>query len=94
MKQTANPPSVEPVSLKDRIKSIVQTIKDSETRFNVEGLHGASRAWFLAHLAREVQSPILVLTADQNTSETMLGDLKYFFRYEKVKFSPQLEFST
>ncbi len=55
----------------------------------VEGLHGASRALFLARMGKEVSRPVLVVTADQNASELLLGDLKYFFRFEKVKLQPR-----
>ncbi len=53
-----------------------------------EGLSGAARALFLARLHKKSKKPVLVLTADPNSGETLLGDLKYFFRYEKLKGAP------
>jgi len=56
----------------------------------VEGLSGASRAFFLASLEKQIPSaPIAVLTGDQNTGETLLSDLKYFFRFENIKIEPR-----
>jgi transcription-repair coupling factor (superfamily II helicase) len=54
----------------------------------VEGLNGASKGLFLAHLQASMRGPILVLTADQIGGEALLGDIRYFARHEKIQCSP------
>ncbi len=54
----------------------------------IEGLRGSSRAYFLSKLIKIHQRPVVIFTADQNRGETLQDDLKYFFRYEKIKRQP------
>lgn len=56
---------------------------------SVEGLQGASRALFLSHLRKESGSPIFVITRDQITGESLLGDLRYFAAHGKSVEPPQ-----
>src|SRR3990167_9489086 len=57
-------------------------------QFSVEGLQGASRALFLSHLA--TGSPIFIITRDQITGESLLGDLQYFASQSKSTDAPRL----
>jgi transcription-repair coupling factor (superfamily II helicase) len=54
----------------------------------VEGLRGASWAFFLSRLIKLKNRPVVIFTADQNRGEVLLDDLKYFFRLDKIKRPP------
>jgi transcription-repair coupling factor (superfamily II helicase) len=51
----------------------------------VEGLRGSSRAFFLSKLIKLKNRSVIIFTADQTQGEILQDDLKYFFRYEKIK---------
>jgi transcription-repair coupling factor (superfamily II helicase) len=53
-----------------------------------EGLRGSSRALFLSKLIKIQKRPVVIFTSDQDRGETLLEDLKYFFRHEKIKCEP------
>ena len=89
MAQTLNYPQSETLDFAGRIKSVSGLLKDPAAQLTVEGFSGASRALFLAHLKKNLRRPIVLFTADQNTGEALLGDLKYFFHYEKIRLKPQ-----
>lgn len=55
----------------------------------VEGLLGSSRALFLSHLRKRLDSPILVITRDQISGESLLNDLHYFAGHEKLAGAPR-----
>lgn len=44
---------------------------------------------FLTHLRKESNSPILIITRDQISGESLLGDLQYFSTHEKFSSQPQ-----
>ena len=89
MNQSLAIPKFENLQFTDKIKSVAARLKDPSAQMTVEGFSGASRALFLAQLKKNLRRPIVVLTADQNTGEALLGDLKYFFRHEKIRDIPQ-----
>ena len=89
MNQSLAVPKFENLKFSDKIKSVAERLKDPSAQMAVEGFSGASRALFLAQLKKNIKRPIVVLTAGQNTGETLLGDLKYFFRHEKIRDAPQ-----
>ncbi|KMP12497.1 hypothetical protein UR09_01155 [Candidatus Nitromaritima sp. SCGC AAA799-A02] len=68
---------------------MVELLDRSDSVVSAEGLKGASRSLFLSRLAKLATRPIVVLTPDQNTGEALLGDLKYFSRYEKSGKAPR-----
>ena len=75
-------PKFENLDFSAKIKSIAERLQDPSAEVTVEGFTGASRALFLSHLKKNLRRPMVVLTADQNTGEALLGDLKYFFHHE------------
>lgn len=89
MNQSLALPKFESLNFSEKIKSVAERLKDPSAEVTVEGFSGASRALFLAHLKKNLRRPIVVLTPDQNTGEALLGDLKYFFRHEKIRDVPQ-----
>ncbi len=93
MNQALNFTGTEAASFTGGLERLCDWLKNppdaAKSVLKAEGLAGAARALFLARLHKKTKKPILVLTADQNTGETLLGDLKYFFRYEKCKGAPQ-----
>lgn len=82
-------PKFENLDFSAKIKSIAERLKDPSAVVTVEGFSGSSRALFLARLKKNLRRPIVVITADQNTGEALLGDLKYFFHHEKIRHLPQ-----
>jgi len=89
MNQSLALPKFENLDFSDKIKSVASLLKNPAAQVTVEGFSGASRALFLAQLKKNLQRPIVVLTSGQNTGEALLGDLKYFFRHEKIRDIPQ-----
>ncbi|CAI2718419.1 Transcription-repair-coupling factor [Nitrospina watsonii] len=55
----------------------------------IEGLSGAARAWFLVRLWKTRRQPLVVVTADQNSGEALLGDLRFFLKHENLRQVPQ-----
>lgn len=55
----------------------------------VEGLKGASRAWFLVRFWKTHRRPLVVVTTDQNSGEALLGDLRFFLKHENLRVVPQ-----
>ena len=65
-------------------------IQAEENPIRVEGLTGASKALFLVELWKSARRCIMVLTSDQNTGESLLGDLRYFVKRNRLKVIPKL----
>ncbi len=89
MNQSLTIPKFENLDFSAKIESVVERLQEPSAEVTVEGFSGASRALFLARLKKNLRRPVVVLTADQNTGEALLGDLKYFFRHEKIRHTPQ-----
>jgi transcription-repair coupling factor (superfamily II helicase) len=89
MNQSLAVPKFENLDFSAKIKSVAERLTAPLAQMTVEGFSGASKALFLAHLKKNLRRPIVVLTADQNAGEALLGDLKYFFRHEKIRHTPQ-----
>ncbi|UCD10701.1 MAG: transcription-repair coupling factor [Nitrospinaceae bacterium] len=75
-------------SFHEQLEDVAARLKKASGPLVIEGLAGASRALFIARLRKILKNPILVLTSNSNTGESLLGDLKYFFRLEKVRTAP------
>ncbi|MGV7221221.1 MAG: transcription-repair coupling factor [Nitrospinales bacterium] len=71
-------------------QKLIDLIQAGENPICVEGLTGASKALFLVELWKSVRRSIIVLAADQNTGEALLGDLRYFVKRNKLKTIPKL----
>jgi transcription-repair coupling factor (superfamily II helicase) len=76
-------------SLDNNLK-LLDLIRSEESPICVEGLTGASKALFLVELWKSVRRCMIVLTVDQNTGESLLGDLRYFVKRHKLKITPKL----
>ncbi|MBI5428609.1 MAG: transcription-repair coupling factor [Nitrospinae bacterium] len=77
-----------------RLQTLLERLEGNESVVSVEGLHGASRALFLAQLlnatgAAHSMRPLLIVVRDQITGESLLGDLQYFLQREKLKETPR-----
>ncbi len=81
-------PVIESEDFASQVDLIQQWTKESARRVVVEGLSCSSRAYFLAKLIKAQKSPVVIFTSDQNRGEVLQDDLKYFFRYEKLKSQP------
>ena len=71
-----------------QVDQVQKWTEESSRPVVVEGLRGASRAFFLSRLIKFKNRPVVIFTADQNRGEVLLDDLKYFFRLDKIKRSP------
>jgi transcription-repair coupling factor (superfamily II helicase) len=89
MNRSLTLPKFENLDFSEKIKSIAERLQDPSAEVTVEGFTGSSKALFLSRLKKNLRRPMVVLTADQNTGEALLGDLKYFFHYEKIRHAPQ-----
>ncbi|HJO58872.1 MAG TPA: hypothetical protein QF772_11705, partial [Nitrospinaceae bacterium] len=89
MKQAPEIEEVPVAAFGDGLKKVIGQLECCASVLRAEGLKGASRALFLAQLAKTGRRPVVVLTPDQNTGEALLGDLKYFFHYEKTGEVPR-----
>jgi transcription-repair coupling factor (superfamily II helicase) len=81
-------PIIESGDFSDQARLIHQWTEEEGRPVVVEGLRGSSRAFFLSKLIKIQKRPVVIFTADQNRGETLLEDLKYFFRLEKIKKEP------
>lgn len=84
MTLNAAPPS----TFESQLTTITELLDKAQGMVPVEGLKGGSKGLFLAHLQASARRPIIVLTADQTSGESLLGDLRYFAQHEKIKCSP------
>lgn len=78
-------PKIETGDFSSQVDQVQKWTEESGGPVPVEGLRGASRAFFLSRLIKLKNRPVVIFTADQNRGEVLLDDLKYFFRYEKIK---------
>ncbi len=68
---------------------LFHSLEEGAGASTVEGLTGASRAWFLARMWKTLRRPLVIVTADQNSGEALLGDLRFFLKYENLRPVPQ-----
>ena len=73
------------VSFDEGIEEIEKHIAQGSSKIHIGGLREASRALFLVRLVQSISKPVVVLTPNQNIGERLIGDLRYFCKYEKVK---------
>ncbi len=89
MMQTTKIEEVAVTAFSDGLKRATGLLECCASVLRAEGLKGASRALFLTQLTKTGSRPVVVLTPDQNSGEALLGDLKYFFHYEKMGEVPR-----
>lgn len=89
MKQSLPTDEVYSVPFDDGVQEIIKHLECDSSILQAEGLKGASRSFFLTRLAQSTARPIVVLTPDQNSGETLIGDLKYFYHYSNIKKVPR-----
>ena len=56
----------------------------------LEGLPPAAQALWVVALYKQVRRPLILLVAQQNQGETLLGDLRYFASHLNLKVKPRL----
>ncbi len=74
-------------------EGIIHTVLEDSSPakpYLAEGLPGASRALFCVHLKKHFSGPVVVVTPDQLTAETLLEDIRFFCQHEKLKVLPKL----
>lgn len=85
MKHSFSPNEAIPISIDRGIGEISNQLEGGFSFLKIEGLIGSSKALFLSNLIKSINHSIVILTSDQNSGERLIGDLKYFFSYSKVK---------
>ena len=73
------------VSFDEGIEEIEKFVNSNFFKIHVQGLPEASRALFLAHLIQSTSKPIIVLTTNQRSGESLIGDIRYFCKLRKIK---------
>ena len=73
------------VSFEDGIEEVKNKIDHDPLKVNIEGLRESSRSFFLSRLIQSLSRPVVVLTPNQNTGEKLIGDLRYFCKFNNVK---------
>jgi transcription-repair coupling factor (superfamily II helicase) len=84
------------VSFNDGIEEIGKNVYENSLKIHIEGLRESSRSFFLSLLVKST-SKTVVLTPNHTTGEKLLGDLRYFFNFnrvqKKIRFFPSWEVS-
>ena len=73
------------VSFEEGIEEVKNNIDHDPLKVNIEGLRESSRSFFLSRLIQSLSRPVVVLTPNQNTGEKLIGDLRYFCKFNNVK---------
>ena len=73
------------VSFEEGIEEVKNNIDHDPLKVNIEGLRESSRSFFLSRLVQSLSRPVVVLTPNQNTGEKLIGDLRYFCKFNNVK---------
>ncbi len=73
----------------DPWNGLLDSLKTLGNPVSVDGLTGASPAYFLAQAWKRTKRPQVVITADPIRGETWLSDLRFFLHHEKVRAVPQ-----
>ena len=85
------------VSFNDGIEEIGKNVDENSLKIHIEGLRGSSRSFFLSLLVKSISKTVVVLTPNHTTGEKLLGDLRYFFNFNRVhkqiRFFPSWEIS-
>ena len=73
------------ISFDEGIEEIEKHIDQDSSKIHIEGLREASRALFLVRLVQSISKLVVVLTPNQNVGERLIGDIRYFCKYKKIK---------
>ena len=73
------------VSFEEGIEEVKNNIDHDPLKVNIEGLRESSRSFFLSRLVQSLSRPVVVLTPNQITGEKLIGDLRYFCKFNNVK---------
>ncbi len=76
-------------SFDDGVREIAKQLDGDSAVLHADGLKGASRSFFLARLVEATTRPIVVLTSNQNSGESLIGDLRYFYHFNNIKNVPR-----
>ncbi len=76
-------------TFEEKLQRVVDRLKESGPKLLLEGLPPAARAQVLSQLSRKLSRPILVVSANPLAGESLLGDIQYFARREKIKQEPR-----
>jgi len=67
------------------IEELIKNIDQDPLKIHIEGLRESSRAFFLSRLIQSISRQVIVLTPNQNTGEKLIGDLRYFCKFNRVQ---------
>ena len=52
------------------------------------GLAGAARAWVLSRVAQRLDAPLICVTPDEDSADTLAGDLAFFLGGDGTRLAP------
>ena len=70
-------------------KSLLKFEDGLGSRRIIQGLTGSSSAFALVQAWRETRKPLVIVTQDQNSGESLLGDLRFFLKHANLKTVPR-----
>ena len=73
------------VSFDEGIEEVINNIDQDSLKVHIEGLRESSRSFFLSRLIQSLSKPVVMLTPTQNTGEKLIGDLRYFCKFNRVQ---------
>ena len=73
------------VSFDEGIEEVEKNIDQDSLKIHFEGLRESSRSFFLSRLIQSISKPVVVLTPNQTTGEKLIGDLRYFCKFNRVQ---------
>lgn len=63
---------------KGNIKSVLETLQQSQEQIECIGINGSERALIVSRLCREIHGPVFIVLPDIKSCETFLEDLRFF----------------
>ena len=63
---------------KGNIKSVLETLQQSQEQIECIGINGSERALIVSRLCREIHGPVFIVLPDIKSCETLLEDLRFF----------------
>ena len=73
------------VSFDEGIEEVEKNIDQDSLKIHFEGLRESSRSFFLSRLIQSISKPVVVLTPNQTTGEKLIGDIRYFCKFNRVQ---------
>ncbi len=80
-------PPTAPISGGESVSSLREQLAPGK-RIRTIGLTGTTRAWVLSRLARQLDAPLVCVTADDDAADLLASDLAFFLGGEGTRLKP------